>query len=102
MRYPPSPAQVVNAGCAPKDLKHFEEQLGKFGGDVKMDILWDSRGLYALQGPKAVEVLQRLSGVDMSKVSFGESLWMTLEGVKCLVTRCGLAFAQHRSHRQSS
>jgi len=81
--------QVVNAGCAPKDLKHFEEQLGKFGGDVKMDILWDSRGLYALQGPKAVEVLQRLSGVDMSKVSFGESLWMTLEGVKCLVTRCG-------------
>ena len=29
--------QVVNAGCAPKDLKHFEEQLGKFGGDVKME-----------------------------------------------------------------
>ena len=31
--------QVVNAGCAPKDLKHFEEQLGKFGGDVKMEAL---------------------------------------------------------------
>ena len=30
-------SQVVNAGCAPKDLKHFDEQLGKFGGDVKME-----------------------------------------------------------------
>jgi len=81
--------QVVNAGCAPKDLKHFEEQLGKFGGDVKMEVMWDNRGLYALQGPKAVEVVQRLSGTDMSKVSFGQSLWVHLEGVECLVSRCG-------------
>lgn len=81
--------QVINAGCAPKDLKHFDEQLGKFGGDVKMEVMWDDRGLYALQGPKAVELVQRLSGVDMSKVSFGQSLWMPLEGVECLVSRCG-------------
>ena len=43
--------QVINAGCAPKDLKHFDEQLGKFGGDVQMEVQWDNRGLYALQGP---------------------------------------------------
>merc|ERR1719223_415760 len=54
--------QVVNAGCADKDLKHFQEQLGKFGGDVKMEVLWDGRGLFALQGPKAVSVIERLSG----------------------------------------
>merc|ERR1719262_1760101 len=42
--------QVINAGCAPKDLKHFEEQLGKFGGDVNMEVLWDERGLYAIHG----------------------------------------------------
>lgn len=82
--------QVINAGCAPKDLKHFEEQLGKFGGDVKMDVLWDDRGLFALQGPKAVQVLQRLSpSTDLKSVAFGESLWMPVGGIECLVTRCG-------------
>jgi len=81
--------QVVNAGCAPKDLKHFEEQLGKFGGDVKMEVLWDSRGLYALQGPKAVAIVEKLAGKDLSKVSFGESLWLNLLGAECLVSRCG-------------
>jgi len=82
--------QVINAGCAPKDLKHFEEQLGKFGGDVKMEVLWDERGLYALQGPKAAEVLQRMvPSTDLSKVPFGQSLWLVLEGAECLVSRCG-------------
>jgi len=82
--------QVVNAGCAPKDLKHFEAELGKFGGDVKMEVLWDDRGLFALQGPKAVQVLQRLSpSADLSTVAFGQSVWLPLEGVECLVTRCG-------------
>jgi aminomethyltransferase len=81
--------QVINAGCAPKDLKHFDEQLGKFGGDVKLEVLWDDRGLYALQGPKAVDVVQRLSGTDLSKMAFGDSLWLTLEGAECLVSRCG-------------
>jgi aminomethyltransferase len=81
--------QVINAGCAPKDLKHFEEQLGKFGGDVKLEVLWDDRGLFALQGPQAVQVVQRLSGTDLSKMAFGDSLWLTLEGAQCLVTRCG-------------
>lgn len=86
--------QVINAGCADKDLKHFDEQLGKFGGDVKMEVQWDNRGLYALQGPKAAAVLQRLvpaGGLDLSKVAFGESFWTELEGVadKCFVSRCG-------------
>jgi len=86
--------QVVNGGCAPKDLEHFKTELGKFGGDVKMEVLWDSRGLYALQGPKAVQVLERLSGANLATVSFGQSQWLPLHGenfkdVKCLVTRCG-------------
>merc|ERR1719326_1292680 len=81
--------QVINAGCAPKDLKHFEAELGRFGGDVNMEVLWDSRGLYALQGPKAVAVVERLGNTDLSKVSFGESVWVSLEGAECLVSRCG-------------
>merc|ERR1719511_534535 len=55
-----------------------------------MDVLWDSRGLYALQGPKAVDVIKRLSpSIDLSGVSFGQCFWAPLEGVKCLLWRCG-------------
>jgi aminomethyltransferase len=55
-----------------------------------MDLLWDERGLYALQGPKAVDVLQRMApSVDLSKVSFGELLWVSLKGTECLLMRCG-------------
>jgi len=82
--------QVVNAGCANKDIKHFEEQMGKFDGDVKMEVMWDERGLYALQGPQAVSVMQRLApSVDFKKMSFGESQWMNMLGAECLVSRCG-------------
>jgi len=82
--------QVVNAGCAPKDLAHFETELGKFGGDVKMEVLWDNRGLYALQGPKAADIVQRMCpSDDISKVAFGQSVWLQLLGTECLVTRCG-------------
>merc|ERR1712151_894948 len=82
--------QVVNAGCATKDLKHFEEQMAKFEGEVHMEVMWDNRGLYALQGPKAVDVLQRMSpSTDFKKFSFGESMWLTLCGSECLVSRCG-------------
>jgi len=43
--------QVINAGCGDKDLAHFDEQLGKFGGDVNLDVAWETdRGLFALQG----------------------------------------------------
>ena len=46
--------QVINAGCAEKDLAHFDEQLGSFGGDVNMEVTWyNDRGLFALQGPCA-------------------------------------------------
>lgn len=82
--------QVVNAGCATKDIKHFEEQMGKFDGEVKMEVMWDERGLYALQGPQAVSVMQRLApSVDFKKMSFGESQWMNMLGAECLVSRCG-------------
>jgi len=82
--------QVINAGCAPKDIKHFEEQLGKFGGDVKMEVQWDNRGLYALQGPKAQAVLQKfIPSVDLKTVAFGVSFNAQAFGAECLITRCG-------------
>lgn len=59
-----------------------------------MQVQWDDRGLYALQGPKAALVLQRLlpaGSVDLAKVPFGESFWTPLQGLgdSCFVSRCG-------------
>ena len=36
----------VRVAACRRDLKHFETELGKFGGDVKMEVHWDTRGLY--------------------------------------------------------
>jgi len=82
--------QVINAGCADKDIAHFQSQLDMYDGDVNMEIQWDNRGLYALQGPKAVDVMQRLSpATDFQKFAFGQSAWMDLGGANCFVSRCG-------------
>lgn len=85
--------QVVNAGCATKDIAHFEQQLGKFGGDVKMEVLWDGRGLYALQGPKAKDIIQRLCPeLDVKSIPFGQTFYTKMqgaEGTECVVSRCG-------------
>jgi len=60
---------------------------------VDQNVLWDNRGLYALQGPKAATVLQRLCpSVDLKAVAFGTTFQAPLTvapGVKCLITRCG-------------
>jgi aminomethyltransferase len=46
-------------------------------------------GLLALQGPKSVEVLQPLSGTDFGDISFGKSVDVKIDGVKCHVARGG-------------
>eukprot|EP00040_Diaphanoeca_grandis_P022883 m.123695 g.123695 ORF g.123695 m.123695 type:complete len:414 (+) comp29006_c0_seq1:31-1272(+) len=84
--------QVINAGCATKDLAHFDTQLGLFGGDVNMEVNWsDKRGLFALQGPKSKDILQKLIGdqQDLTKISFGECFSVNVAGAPCFITRCG-------------
>ncbi|KAF2900624.1 hypothetical protein ILUMI_05563 [Ignelater luminosus] len=48
------------------------------------------RSLLALQGPKAAEVLQKLTDVDLSKLYFMTSVPCSVAGVTaCRITRCG-------------
>ena len=85
--------QVVNAGCADKDLRHLYEHLDAFrtaGHDVKLEVHWvQERGLFALQGPKAAAVFEQATGKSVDGIAFGESFWGELEGAKVLVGRCG-------------
>lgn len=48
---------VVNGACKYGDMKHFEEQLAAYKGDVQMEYL-GSQQLLALQGKGAAVALQ--------------------------------------------
>ncbi|KAJ9464932.1 putative aminomethyltransferase [Diplonema papillatum] len=76
---------VVNAGCQVKDYAHFTKMMKEFNGDVKLERL--DRGLIALQGPKAVDVLGRLC--DVSALGFMQQTQASVLGEDMRITRCG-------------
>src|SRR5690242_19061016 len=96
---------VVNAGCADKDLAHIRNHLNQFtakGGDVQMEHL--NRSLLALQGdpyrasfylnslqpgPLSEAILSKLVSQDISKMPFMIAQEMKVDGIPCLVSRCG-------------
>lgn len=58
---------VVNAGNISKDW----DWISSFNdGDVKMTNISDQTGLLALQGPKAIDTLQKLTSEDLSKIEY--------------------------------
>lgn len=82
---------VVNAGCAEQDVAHLRHHIDKVAGemDVRLEVM-DTHSLVALQGPKAVEVLQRYVQVDLSEISFMTSYDVEVRGAGiCRVSRCG-------------
>jgi len=83
---------VVNGATKFGDMKHFQEQMEKFDGDVTMEYLEDSMQLLAIQGPGAAEAVKKLlpSGFDLTKMAFMTGVVTTLDGIDgCRVTRCG-------------
>ena len=56
-----------------------------------MDVQWDNRGLFALQGPKAKDVMQRLIGnqLDLATVGFGQCFTANVADVPVFFSRCG-------------
>ena len=75
---------VVNAACKDADFAHLESHIGN---RARLEIL-DDRALFALQGPKAAQVLSRLYA-GAQTMPFMSSLEMDLNGVPALVTRSG-------------
>lgn len=69
---------VTNGACLEKDTKYFDEELGKFGGNIQWSKL-DGSGLLALQGPKSAEILAELVDADLKALYFGSSTLATLK-----------------------
>lgn len=75
---------VVNAGCKEKDFAHISEKLD---GRAKLTIAGD-RALIALQGPLAAKVLARHAPF-VTDMGFMTALSCRIDGVECIVSRCG-------------
>lgn len=83
---------VVNGACKHGDMKHFNEQLENFSGDVTMEYLGDTMQLLALQGPGAAAAVAKLlpDGFDLVNMAFMTGVDTELMGIPgCRITRCG-------------
>lgn len=81
---------VVNGATKFGDMKHFNEQLEAFDGDVTMEYLEDSMQLLAVQGPGAAEAVKKLlpSDFDLVKMPFmtgADTALLNVQG--CRITR---------------
>jgi len=59
---------VVNASNIEKDWNHISKYNEKIGADLRD--LSEDYSLLAIQGPKAVEAMQSLTGVDLSAIKY--------------------------------
>jgi aminomethyltransferase len=75
---------VVNAACKTEDEALLRKELA---GDCVIEVLAD-RALLALQGPKAVAVLDRLSP-GVAQMRFMDAGPRTVMGLDCFVSRSG-------------
>ncbi len=87
MRAPEDYFLCINAGNIEKDLAWIHEQAARF--EVSVTDRSEDYALLAIQGPRAMEILQTLTGSKLGMIGyyhFGEG---TVAGVQCLISRTG-------------
>jgi aminomethyltransferase len=77
---------VVNAANLQKDFDWLQSQ--QFG-DVEIEDVSDTTTLLAVQGPKSLATLQKLTKEDISKVDYYSFIRTTLAGVSMIISRTG-------------
>jgi aminomethyltransferase len=77
---------IFNAGNLEKDLAWFREHTGNA---CELTNVSDETALIAVQGPKAVPVLDRLAGGTLAAVPTFAFTDATVAGVKCIAARTG-------------
>lgn len=77
----------INAGNIDKDLAWIREQAAKF--DVRIADRSADYALLAVQGPKAAQIVQSLTGAKLGLVKYYHFMEATVAGVHCLASRTG-------------
>ena len=74
---------VVNASNIDKDWAHFSKYNEKFGATLTN--ISDETSLIAIQGPKALETMQKLTDVNLSEVPYYNFTVGTIAGVNDVI-----------------
>lgn len=74
---------VVNASNIEKDWNHISKYNEKFG--AKMSNISDETSLIAIQGPKALETLQKLTPVNLSEIPYYQFTTGAVSGVENVI-----------------
>lgn len=77
----------INAGNVDKDLAWIREQAAKFA--VTITDRCDDYALLAVQGPRAAEIVQSLTGAKLGLVKYYHFTEGTVAGAHCLISRTG-------------
>jgi aminomethyltransferase len=77
---------VVNASNLKKD---FDWLLSNISGDVTLDDASDRTALLAVQGPKSLETLQKLTDTDLSSIEYYHHRRCMVGSVSVLISRTG-------------
>lgn len=79
---------VINASNTEKDFQWMLDNKGNYEAEITN--ISDSVSEIALQGPKAEEILQKLTNTELSDIKFFYCKRdVLISGVKCLVSRTG-------------
>ena len=79
---------VINGACAEKDIAWMHEQVKEFN-DVDLKDISDEINLLAVQGPKSIETLQKLTDTNLSDIpyyGFADGMWA---GIPMILSRTG-------------
>lgn len=77
----------INAGNVAKDLAWMRKQAAGF--DVQVTDRSDDYALLAVQGPRAAEIVQSLTGAKLGVIKYYHFSEGTVAGVHCLISRTG-------------
>jgi len=78
---------VYNASNRDKDYDWIVNQSRRFKVDKKN--VSDKVAMFAVQGPKAEQTLQKISSIDLSKIERFKCGWTELAGATTFITRTG-------------
>jgi aminomethyltransferase len=87
MKAPEDYFLCINAGNIDKDLAWIREQAASF--NVTITDRSDDYALIAIQGPRAAEIVQSLTGAKLGALKYYHFAEGTVAGIHCLISRTG-------------
>jgi len=87
MRGPNDYFLCINAGNIAKDVAWIREHAAKF--NVNVTDRSEDYALLAIQGPRAAEIVQSLTGAKLGVVKYYHFVEGTVAGIQCIISRTG-------------